>query len=305
MTTPSKNSHIDANSLQSLEHKMNSLIRLFEGQTILLEQKNRILEDKVSYLTELVTNTVDISNLPKAKGKLRILQEENALLLNYFHKICKKHDLPYWLDFGTLLGAVRHKGFIPWDDDLDVGMFAKDMVKLPYILYKEFKNTSFYVERLPFGVLIIKHKKIPFLWLDIFPYSIYQTTLSYEEKVQFAKEINLEGTAYQEALKKYNLEGNPKENPIDDPIVFLDISALWLLYKKSVFESSTIFPLKQIEFENNFYPIPNNYHTYLSWMYNNYMSFPKKFDHHGEKQIRLVTDEALSHLPQFHEEING
>ncbi len=56
---------------------------------------------------------------------VKIKQIEKQLL-SEFLRICKKHDLRYFLVGGTCLGAVRHKGFIPWDDDIDVGMPRRD-----------------------------------------------------------------------------------------------------------------------------------------------------------------------------------
>jgi lipopolysaccharide cholinephosphotransferase len=66
------------------------------------------------------------------KAQLRMLD-----ILIEVDKICRKHDIPYWIDGGTCLGAVRHGGFIPWDDDLDIGLMRKDFKRLCKILPKE------------------------------------------------------------------------------------------------------------------------------------------------------------------------
>ena len=50
-------------------------------------------------------------------------------VLSEIDKVCRKHDIKYFADWGTLLGTVRHGGFIPWDDDLDICMMRKDYQK--------------------------------------------------------------------------------------------------------------------------------------------------------------------------------
>ena len=68
--------------------------------------------------------------LPKATSGMRLLQLGCAKLLGEFDALCREHSLSYWMMFGTLLGAVRNEGFIPWDDDVDLAMPRDDIERL-------------------------------------------------------------------------------------------------------------------------------------------------------------------------------
>lgn len=65
-------------------------------------------------------------------------------MLKKLDEVCQKHHLTYYVDYGTLLGAVRHKGFIPWDDDIDVAMFRDDYAKFQKIASDEFQEPYLY-----------------------------------------------------------------------------------------------------------------------------------------------------------------
>lgn len=75
-----------------------------------------------------------------------LLRNDQIRLLNMLKvvaDICKKHNVPWWLSSGTLLGAARHKGFIPWDDDMDIVMLRKDYQRLEKILIKSLEGTPY------------------------------------------------------------------------------------------------------------------------------------------------------------------
>lgn len=74
---------------------------------------------------------------------LRDAQMIMVEILEEVHKLCEKHGLKYFLDAGTLIGAVRHKGFIPWDDDVDIGMLREDFNKFLEIAKRELPKHLF------------------------------------------------------------------------------------------------------------------------------------------------------------------
>ena len=71
-------------------------------------------------------------------------------LMLFFHGVCEKYNIPYFLYGGTLIGALRHKGFIPWDDDVDIIMFRKDYNRFYRVVKKELGDKyiiCYYVHR--------------------------------------------------------------------------------------------------------------------------------------------------------------
>ncbi|AQS53136.1 hypothetical protein BW727_100743 [Jeotgalibaca dankookensis] len=73
----------------------------------------------------------------------KAIQNYGLEILSVFHNICEANELKYILDFGTLLGAVRHQGFIPWDDDIDVAMPRKDFEKFKLIAKEQLPKSMF------------------------------------------------------------------------------------------------------------------------------------------------------------------
>jgi lipopolysaccharide cholinephosphotransferase len=75
------------------------------------------------------------------KHELSSLQKQDLEILKWFHKTCTDNSLRYYLVAGSMLGAVRHKGFIPWDDDIDLGLSRKDYEKLKKVFDKYFSDS--------------------------------------------------------------------------------------------------------------------------------------------------------------------
>lgn len=121
-----------------------------------------------------------------SNANLRDLQLVELGILKEFLRICDKYHLRYYALGGTLLGAVRHKGFIPWDDDVDVGMPRPDFIRFEEVVekelperfqYQKFGTTPGYTHYVPrltdSSVTVVDSsaavEKERGAWIDIFP----------------------------------------------------------------------------------------------------------------------------------------
>lgn len=254
---------------------------------------------KVDRVLDLLTISMDVSKLPKAIGVRRDFQISMLILLDKFDKLCKKHNLTYWLDFGTMLGAVRHQGFIPWDDDLDVGMMIGDYKKLLEIDSSElleFGMTSPEGFTGVFKKLVLKElTEDTIMGIDIFPYYYEGIDHNYKSNLltrinSCIKEINEYETVENENIlklsKKYKINQDNSEKFDKSKIIYLGTSCV--LYKQELFTYEDIYPLDEVLFEDKTYKIPNNYYKFLFSRYSNFYLLPNN--------IKLDSERHSNHL---------
>ncbi len=140
---------------------------------------------------------------------LQKLKQVELNILKTFIGVCEKLDLKYYVIDGTLLGAVRHKGFIPWDDDIDVGMMRKDyeiflekgQALLPDYYFIQTRNTDpnypmFFAKirdsRTTFVESAVKNIKMNHgVYIDIFPLDYYPENKIKGKWIEFKKKILL------------------------------------------------------------------------------------------------------------------
>ncbi len=243
------------------------------------------LREQLNTLQFLLNECVDITSIPPAKNAdLRIMQRCDSLLLALFDKMCEKHGMTYWLTYGTLLGAVRHKGFIPWDDDMDVAMLREDYDRLEEIIRMDLVPLGIDVYPRPVGPTLglgFRHFDTG-IWLDVFPVDIYPSSkklaeaqdslnMKVKEYQDFYFSKKESGLSYSEfdVCRRSLLSEEGKEKIIFHCLEYSTDDYL-------ICDEQDVFPLVNLDFEDYSFPAPRDFHKYLELMFGDYMSFPKK-----------------------------
>lgn len=254
---------------------------------------------------------------------LRRDQKELVKVLQAFAKICKEHDIKWWLCSGTLLGAARHGGFVPWDDDIDVSMYKKDYKKLLKVLKRLDSDEYFYqciqtdVDHVNcFGMFRKKEGLVPstdaraqyFKFRGV-GFDVFYIEKSSRFAAHMAKffYLNMQHpTKYvkNKTLRHFLIRTVQVINfgiliPFTRLVGLINPKkeyhyALGSGFYDEPFYAKNIFPLTTIEFEGVQFPAPKDTDAYLTAMYGDWRKLPT------EEQIRKSL-----HSPLYIEEIFG
>ncbi len=222
----------------------------------------------------------------------------NVLLemVEVIDKLCQKHQIPYFLNGGSALGAVRHQGFIPWDDDLDIGMMLEDYIRFIEVLKKElpdeycfqcFDTHKEYNVLIP-GMKIRKKasyikevnsllknrcKDSDGIFIDVFVYDycnnnklfdLPQRLLNYFMMPLLIIIDNIGINPY--LLKKLFMKNTRLYGKLNQNSKYIGFDLTWTFtspLKPFIFKKEDIFPVQYVKFEELMLPIAHHPHEYL------------------------------------------
>lgn len=230
------------------------------------------------------------------KAQLRMLD-----MLVFIDKVCKENDICYWLDSGTLLGAARHQGFIPWDDDTDICMPREDMLRFKKVLIEKYPHHQYVIQcpetdryyLVPWIVLrdtkseyiqdsnLHRARKYRGLQVDIFPLDVRHTKVFH--RLCAGYQSFLVTKLLQKSSQIWHQVAYVAYHTFDKIVV----PVLRLLSPKHTFyrmcygipftsqrRLDDIYPLSTISFEGHAFASPGNTDAYLKGIYGDWRKIP-------------------------------
>ena len=243
----------------------------------------------------------DLSKYNPEGSTLRKAQLRMLDILKAIDVICRRHNIPYFLESGTLLGAVRHDGFIPWDDDLDISILRKDYDKLRYYLMTELPDNYVFQDRktdynYPMLLAKVRDKHSYFeeeYTSKIKEKGIYVDIFSLEE-IPCWKWKQILDYAYGHSVRAIHNYTTPSDKALSLLVFpfawigvqltriinrFIPCSIVSYEYGRKTYiqyDLKDIFPLKERKFEDGLFYVPNHTNTILQILFGDYMQIPPK-----------------------------
>lgn len=233
-------------------------------------------------------------------------------LMLEFDAVCKKHGLTYFLEAGSLLGAIRHKGFIPWDDDIDVLMPRNDYLrfvemsqefKSPYFLQTPYTDSGYFYSfvKLRNSNTTAVTKMFAYqnynhgMWLSVFPIDNWSVEGG-EERYEKIKKLNMENSTYmrisnphlseKDMVRVRNYSGRDPYDTIreldriaqecsDYHTEFVTVGSTAVIgYSRKLWYAEDFSLAIEWPFEFFLFPVPVGYDRFLKVMYGDYMELP-------------------------------
>lgn len=264
-------------------------------------------------------------------------------MLMQIDRICKKHNINYFLGGGTLLGAVRHKGFIPWDDDIDINMFRDDYERFikvapmeleePYFLQTPYTDDGYYFS---FAKLrnsnttaisgVFAYEKFnQGICLDVFPYD-NMCIESLEEQFELINQLVMDNSTYMRKSNPFlstdDLERVKNHSGRDPLSVYEQIQEIATKYnntetdyvgnavctlfnwKKSYYEKDIFSEFIRVDFEGFKFPVPVGYEKYLEKHYGDWKKLPP-VEKRGTWHSSSIIEPDIAYKQYFENYIKG